>query len=162
MSTPTLLFRTAGVTYGIPLEAVAEVTDGGPPSLIPLVPRDVGGVLNVRGDPLPVLDAGVWLAGTPSRATRHVVVLVRGNQRIGMLVEHVAGIDSRLEELPHAGRESVEVGPIPVRWSTGNGGSVGVVDLELLFARAAELLTTRPEPPPLQPSGGEESCPTAF
>ena len=162
MSEPTLVFRTAGVTYGIPLEAVAEVTEGGIPSLIPLVPREVGGVLNVRGEPLPVLDAGVWLAGEPARASRHVVVLAKGNQRIGMLVEHVAGIESRLEPLPSAHTETVEVGPVPVRWSTGNGGSVGVVDSELLFARAAELLTTRPEPPPLQPSGGEETCPTAF
>lgn len=162
MSKPTLLFRTAGVTYGIPLEAVAEVTDGGIPSLIPLVPRDVGGVLNVRGEPLPVLDAGVWLGGEPARAFRHVVVLAQGNQRIGMLVEHVAGIDSRLEELPRAHSETGEVGPILVRWSTESGGSLGVVDLEPLFARAAELLTTRPEPPPSQPSGGEETCPTAF
>ena len=154
MSQARLLFRVGSETYGLPLDAVAEVTAGAAPSLVPLVPIEVGGVLNVRGEPLPVLDGGMLLLGVPAHAHRHVILLARGSRRLGILVAH-AQIDSDLDETPLG--EATPDTVLPVRWVVGNEERVGIVDPEALLERAAGLLATRPVQ-----RGGEQTCPTGF
>ncbi len=127
-----LRFRTGGRSFGLPLDAVAEVTAGGVPRLIPFVPRAVGGILNVRGEPLPVVDAGALLLGQPSGARRHVVALVRQGVRVGLLVDSA----SRIEP------SSADAEP---------------VDPDALFQRALQLLTPGGWPG----TQGDHSCPTA-
>lgn len=152
-SAAKLLFRVGAETYGMPLVAVSEVTAGAPPSLVPGVPIHVGGVLNVRGEPLPVLDGGVLFSGVPARVHRHVIVLADESRRLGILVAH-ARIDRALDETPAGdGPEAV----LPVRWVVGNEERVGIVDPEIVLVRAAELLATRPVQ-----RGGEQACPTVF
>ncbi len=155
MSQARLLFRVGAETYGLPLAAVAEVTAGAPPSLVPLVPIEVGGVLNVRGESLPVLDGGMLLLGAPAHAHRHVILFAHESRRLGILVAH-AQIDHDLDETPFG--EATPDTVLPVRWVVGNEGRVGIVDPETLLERAAELLATRP----VQRGGGEQVCPTAF
>ncbi len=127
-----LRFRIAGRSFGLPLDSVAEVTAGGAPRLIPFVSRDAGGILNVRGEPMPVVDAGALLLGAPAGARGHVVALVRGGVRLGLLVDFVACI-----EPDSADAERVEP--------------------DALFERALQLLTPGGWPG-LQ---GGNPCPTA-
>jgi chemotaxis signal transduction protein len=127
-----LRFRTAGRSFGLPLDAVAEVTAGGVPRLIPFVPRASGGILNVRGEPLPVVDAGALLLGAPAGARGHVVALLRDGTRLGVLVDFAARIES-------------------------GAADAEMVDPDALFERALQLLT----PGGMPGIQGGNSCPTA-
>ena len=68
MATSWLQFDLGERSFAIPLDAVAEVMWAQQPRLIPLVPPNVGGVLNIRGEPLVVMmhvsridrDRAVW------------------------------------------------------------------------------------------------------
>lgn len=153
---PTLVFRVGARCYGIPLAAVSEVTGGGAPRLIPLVPSEVGGVLNVRGEPLVVLDAGTLFEGRPCGARRHVIALSRRELRLGVLVEGVSGIETGIDGTPLPEEEVPPAGPLSVRWVIGADERVGIVDPEQAFERAAELLATRP----LWREEGAQACPT--
>jgi chemotaxis signal transduction protein len=151
-----VLFRVAGCDYALPLDGVVEVRAGGQPSLIPFVPREVGGVLNVRGEPLPVLDAGTLLRGEPSGASRHLIVLADGTRRVGVLTERVLHVDARIED----GEVDPQAppAPLPLRWARDGDRRVAVVEPEALLARAATLLAARHT----ERRQGGERCPTAF
>ena len=154
MAAPWLRFRIGDSACAIPLQAVVEVTSAGSPRLIPLVPLQVGGILNVRGEPLPVVDGGVVLRGQPSDVHRHVLVLEHGRARIGILVGHVSRIVRSVPVSP--ADDDAEVDCMHVRWVKDGDGRLGLVDPEVLFERATELLT---EP---RQQMGEEPCLSAF
>ncbi len=155
---PQLVFRVAGRSFGVPVVAVSEVTAGGVPRLVPRVPLAVGGILNVRGEPLLAVDAGALLLDRPAGARRHVVVFGDASLRIGILVDLAA----RMEGDPGAplaqGGESPLEAAVPVRWTECTGGLVGLVEPEDLLARARKLLA----PAPQSRGEGGESWPTAF
>ena len=154
MAAPWLRFKIGDRACAIPLHAVAEVTSAGSPRLIPLVPLQVGGILNVRGEPLPVVDGGVVLRDHPGDIHRHVLVLEHGGGRIGILVGHV----SHIEHSVPAGQadDDADVDCMHVRWVNDGDGKLGLVDPEALFERATELLTEQ------RPQLGEEPCLSAF
>ncbi len=56
MTTSWLQFDLGERSYAIPLDAVAEVMWAQQPRLIPLVSPSIGGVLNIRGEPLVVMN----------------------------------------------------------------------------------------------------------
>ena len=153
-------FRVGDDDYALPLGTVAEVTGARAPSLIPLVSLEVGGILNVRGEPLPAVSGHVLLAGDAGRAAGRAagpaLVLERGAVRIGVLVDSVSRIERDLEtrlkadEFMEPDRESELV-----RWVRADGTRVGLIDAEELLERATRLLTSRAQK-------GEEPCPIVF
>ena len=88
--------------YAIPLDSVAEVTMAAKPRLIPLVPMEVGGVLNVRGEPLPSIDGAALFGSEPDGTRHHVLVLQQGRVRVGILVSEVSKIAGVRETAPPA------------------------------------------------------------
>ena len=66
------------------------------PHLIPRVALELGGVVNVRGEPLPAVDGGALLTGRSALRHRHMLVLERGSLRLGVLVGAVQRIESAL------------------------------------------------------------------
>ena len=86
---PTLLVEIAGDVYALPLVRVVEVmpyTPAGAPMTIDGQP-----VLDLRQQPLPLLDLRGWL-GLPGEATeRTAVVLQTGEQRFCLVVDRVRG-----------------------------------------------------------------------
>ena len=218
MATSWLQFDLGERSYAIPLDAVAEVMWAQRPRLIPLVPPDVGGVLNIRGEPLVVmnggavfgLDAGAakaegpelsgarpckrrgsgarseakpseggWPAAArgpgpagqapgpagqapgPARQApgpagslqyRHVLLLARGDSRIGLRVGHVSRIDGDLAV--STGREENVDEEYPfVREVHRADGTLGLVDLDGFLERATALLTQS-----RAHQGGQEPC----
>jgi len=155
---PQLVFRVAGRSFGVPVSAVSEVTPGGVPRLIPLVSLAVGGILNVRGEPLLAVDAGALLFDRPAGARRHVIVFGDDSLRVGILVDLAARMEAA-PGTPLAGAEAArERAALPVYWTECAEGRVGLVEPEDLLARARELLA----PAPSARGEGGESCPTAF
>ncbi len=146
-----LCFGLAQLDYAIPLDSVSEVTAARVPNFVPFVPLEVGGILNVRGEPLPAVD-GHALVGAPGGAgPRHALVLEEGAIRIGLLVDSVsrierdlrdAGPDENLDGARPAEREGVE-------WVMHEGQRVGLVDANEWLGLAMALLTRHE---------GEERC----
>ena len=153
-TTPWLRFEVSGQPYAIPLGAVVEVTGAQRPHLIPRIPLEIGGVLNVRGEPLTVVDGGALLTGSKSDRHRHVLVLERGELRIGVLVGQIR----RIEREPAAGPEEPGArGNGLVEWVNQDDKALGLVDPDGLIERAMLLLTDQRKQP-----GGQESWHTGF
>jgi chemotaxis signal transduction protein len=151
---PWLRFEVGGQAYALPLSAVVEVTGAHVPYLIPRIPLEIGGVLNVRGEPLPAVDGGAVLTGSPVDAHRYVLVMERGSVRIGVLVGDVRRIERELAlSFDEAGEQSSAL----VEWVNQDDAALGLVDPEGLFERATLLLTD-----PRSKTGGQEPWHTGF
>jgi len=154
-----LRFQVGDSALGLPLSAVGEVATNQQPRLIPLVPLEVGGVLNLRGEPLPVVDAGALMGGEASGRRRHAIVLEEGKLRVGVLVDSVSRIERGLEEAVAEELDSDDpeaIHPDFVRWVRSGGGRVGLVDAEILLKRATDLLSKQVA------QKGEDVCLNAF
>jgi len=103
--TQLLLFALGGESYAFPLEQVREVVKPGPITPVPSIPEHILGVMNLRGEILPVLDLkrlmGVGMGtvldlkrlmgvgmGTPDREGRIIVVKAPG-MSVGFLADSV-------------------------------------------------------------------------
>lgn len=151
---PWLRFEVAGQAYALPLAAVVEVTGAHTPHLIPRIPLEIGGVLNVRGEPLPAVDGGAVLTGSPAKRHRYVLVMERGNVRLGVLVGDVRRIERELAlSFEDAGGDDSAL----VEWVNQDDSALGLVDPEGLFERATLLLTD-----PRSKTGGQEPWQTGF
>ena len=139
--TPWLRFNLFETRYAIPLSSVAEVTEASIPRMIPLVPLELGGVVNVRGEPLPVVDGGMLLESSSRGPYRQILVLENEGDRIGVLVGQVSGLERGLST------RSVDEADEPdesVRWVIQDRERTGLVDADNIFSRAKELLRARP------------------
>jgi len=154
MASPWLRFNIGESDYAIPLHAVAEVTAGTAPRLIPLVPITLAGIVNVRGEPLPVVDGGALLGNPSPGPYREVLVLENETARIGILVGHVAGLEKDLSDRPVQGDS--EENDSYVHWVIDGREKLGLIDPEALLERAKELLMAQ------HPWIGGEPCPSAF
>lgn len=152
--TPWLRFEISGQAYAIPLAAVAEVTGAQRLHLIPRIPLEIGGVLNVRGEPLPAVDGGALLTGSRAERHRYVLVLERAGLRIGVLVGQVRRIE---RELAVALDEPGEPSGALVEWVNQDDSALGLVDPEGLIERATLLLTDQ-----RKQLGGQEPWHTGF
>ena len=146
-------FRTAERLFAIPLIRVAEVRTAPKPRFVPLVPPAVGGILEVRGESLPVVNGGVLFGSSPDPDPRHVLILELGRVRIGALVAETVRIQSLVER---SAPSNAPRSPSFVRWLRGEKEPIGLVDSEGMIERATEMLT---ESVGFQ---GEDPCPTPF
>ncbi len=171
MATSWLQFDLGERSFAIPLDAVAEVMWAQHPHLIPLVPPNVGGVLNIRGEPLVVMNGGAVFGLEPAQEAQdasaaeaagpelhysHVLLLEHGDSRIGLRVGHVSRIDR--DRAVWTGREENVNEEYPfVREVHRANGTLGLVDLDGFLERATALLTQS-----RAHQGGQESCLSAF
>jgi purine-binding chemotaxis protein CheW len=94
-----LTFGLAAGKFGIDVAAVREIIGIPPIVPVPRTPEFIRGVMEVRGEVLPVLDLRVLL-GTPvgeSRGDERVVVVETGTREMGMIVDEVFEV-TRIEE----------------------------------------------------------------
>ena len=156
MATSWLQFDLGERSYAIPLDAVAEVIPAQEPRLVPLVPPSVGGVLNIRGEPLVVMNGGAVFGLEPGLHYRHVLLVERSDSRIGLRVGHVSRIDRDLA-VSTGGEENVNEEYPFVREVHRTNGTLGLVDLDGFLERATALLTQS-----RAHQGGLEPCLSAF
>jgi chemotaxis signal transduction protein len=143
-----LCFRVASCEYALPLADVSEVSARRVRYLIPALSLEVGGIINLRGETLPALDAGLLLVGVLSRSDRQLLVIERERLRVGLCVDAVLRIVHELEE---------ELVPLPPDADERPGGGLGsgcytdrvtkrgsklrVVDSAALLSRAVALMS---------------------
>lgn len=88
-----LLCRVAAFLCALPIERVGEVMRPLPIKPLSGMPTLLLGLCIIRGAPVPVVDTGVLLNGSASRAAR-LVTLAVGDRTLALAVEQVIGVRS--------------------------------------------------------------------
>lgn len=87
-----LVVRAAGESYALPMDALTAVYEGYTIVPLPCVPPFVAGMVNVRGQILPVIDLAVLL-GVPGEALKRALLIVSNAEfSLGMCVEGVGDV----------------------------------------------------------------------
>lgn len=138
----SLLFSIAGRTFAIPLTVVAEVLRLDPKALRTVDNREI---LDLRGATLPMCRLGAYFRFKDESAEPegYVIVVSVGKQRLGFLVESLAGQQDIV--VKPLGKSLSQVSGIAGATDLGDGKLVLVLDAaalldELLGGKAARLI----------------------
>jgi len=133
-----LTFEIGESLFAMPIEGVHEVAEMSELACIPMVPREVGGVVNYRGDALPVvrrerlLELGADVLPEPE----HVLVISErpsGGPCLGMNVDRVLGLIDGAGAVSRGGDPVAERRPV-------DGRMAHILDPARLVARAREVI----------------------
>lgn len=144
-----LVFHIGSDRYGLRLAAVARVLPAAGLKLLPLAPVFVAGLLDLHGEPVPVIDLS-QLAGAPARQlwfdTRIILVdypADGGARVLGLLAEHVAGIET-IDQTSLAD-SGVAGAPFLGRVASGDAGMLQLVEPEGLLTQEVRALLFPPQ-----------------
>jgi purine-binding chemotaxis protein CheW len=99
-------FEVGGVLYAIDIQRVREIVRPSPTLPLPQLPDGVVGVVDHRGDVLPVIDLRKRFAVPPAERTRHArwLIVMSGDRLAALVVDRVTDVLGALEsdgrELP--------------------------------------------------------------
>jgi purine-binding chemotaxis protein CheW len=131
--TEFVTFFSGGQCFSIEISQVREIRRWGPFTSVPHSPTGVLGVMNLRGSVIPIYDlaARLGLAVTPENPRNVIVVVIHGEQTLGLLVESVSEIMSvsadRIQSTPEM-RADAGQNPIAGLINTDTG-MTQVIDL---------------------------------
>jgi purine-binding chemotaxis protein CheW len=134
-----LTFEVDSSPYALPVERVREIVRIRPITPVPRVPREVRGVISLRGEIVEVIDLRLRLdleSIEPARSTRIIVVHSENGKVAGILVDAVREV-SRVSEdsiRPPTGSEAGSVEALYVR----DGEFVSLIDLDRILEIDAE------------------------
>lgn len=83
-----LLFLSGELLFGVSASAVVEIITNHVITWVPLVPNHVRGVINLRGQILPILDIR-RLLGQEEQENTCIIILQVGEEQLGILVDQV-------------------------------------------------------------------------
>ncbi|MBD1911459.1 MULTISPECIES: chemotaxis protein CheW [unclassified Leptolyngbya] len=94
--TSYLIFDSGQNRYGLAATAVQELFFLPEVTPLPNLPRCVVGVIDLRGEILPILDLGLFLGqgSRPYTLTNSVIVLRNDRQALGLVVEHTHEVEA--------------------------------------------------------------------
>jgi purine-binding chemotaxis protein CheW len=98
-------FYVEGELFGLPLKEVLEVLRVVEPVPVPFSSPLIKGIINVRGELIPVLDLKSILNLRPTKKEERIIILESPRGKVGVLVDEVYGV-IRLNE------ESLEPNPM--------------------------------------------------
>ena len=131
-----LMFEIGASLYAVPIDGVLEVAEVAELACIPTLPRDVAGVINYRGDALPVVRRERLLEAGSQASPEHVLVISdrpSSPPSLGLNVDRVLGLVD--------GERAVARGPDPVAEKRPmEGRLVHILDPARLVARAREVI----------------------
>jgi chemotaxis-related protein WspB len=134
-----LVFSIGTDRYGLRLRAIARVLPVVALKQLPLAPAFVAGLMDLHGEPVPVIDLSRLAGITPEQAwfdTRIILVdypAAGGATRpLGLLAEHVIGIET-LDDAVLAD-SGVDAAPFLGQVAGGAAGMLQLVELEQLLA----------------------------
>jgi chemotaxis signal transduction protein len=153
------VFERGGRLFAIAVATVREAINGEEASLIPQAPPHLPGAVNVRGEPLTLLQIDEWIGvrRRPYRPTHQILVMEAKAVRVGLVVDRVHDIrllGIALRDLPSSeGR-----GPLQLRsWKDG-GQEIVVLDAVEIVERAAALARESYRRLPLAPAEHEKGA----
>jgi chemotaxis signal transduction protein len=129
-----IVFTIGGARYALELRWVREVVSLGFVTSVPTAPAALGGVCNLHGAILPVLDVGVLLDGVPGLPAR---------QGDGALVVEAEGMVCalRVDQVDHVASLHESAGAV----TDATGRPLLLLDPGRLIRRALELVTVQVE-----------------
>ncbi len=138
-----IVFQAGKERFGLDAAEVVEMAPPAAPRTLPHAPAYVAGLLNYRGETVPVIDVSALLTGAPApllMSTR--LILTRyGGRLLGLLaeraVETAACNPTDLQPMPVAVEEAAYLGPVLL---DGAGTIQKITVSELLTAPVRELL----------------------
>lgn len=147
-----LVFHIGSDRYGLRLGAIARVLPAAGLKLLPLAPAFVAGLLDLHGEPVPVIDLS-QLAGAPAQQLwfdTRIILLdypVDGSSRpLGLLAEHVAGIETI--DMAALADSGVFGAPFLGRVASSAAGMLQLVEPEGLLTDAVRALLFQPQEAP--------------
>lgn len=147
-----LVFHIGSDRYGLRLGAIARVLPAAGLKLLPLAPAFVAGLLDLHGEPVPVIDLS-QLAGAPAQQLwfdTRIILLdypVDGSSRaLGLLAEHVAGIE--MIDMATLADSGVSGAPFLGRVASSAAGMLQLVEPEGLLTDAVRALLFQPQEAP--------------
>jgi len=95
-----VLFRLGTEEYGLPIEHVQSIIRYEVPTPVPHAPEFVEGVINLRGQVIPVLDLALRLLGTPLErsAFSRIVVAESDSGLVGLAVDSANEVATLAED----------------------------------------------------------------
>ena len=118
-----LTFRVGGEEYGIDILKVQEIRSHEPATRIAGAPPHVVGVLNLRGEIVPVVDLRVQLDSSDAIGASTVIIVLRLTGRVvGLVVDAVSEVVDLKQHAVHA--------PPPIAGAIDAGHIQGVVDAD--------------------------------
>lgn len=131
-----IVFTIGGVRYALELRWVREVVSLGFVTSVPTAPAALGGVCNLHGSILPVLNVGVLLDDMPGLPAR---------QGDGALVVEAEGLVCalRVDQVDHVASLHETAGAV----TDATGRPLQLLDPGRLIRRALELVTVQAERP---------------
>jgi len=93
-STSFITFTLDSEVYAVPIQTIEEIIGQQEISLLPNVPNFIKGVINLRGEIVPIMDLRLKFGLPPKECTQFTVFLiVRVDERLmGMVVDNVADV----------------------------------------------------------------------
>jgi purine-binding chemotaxis protein CheW len=127
--------------YGIPIEQVHEITRQGNTIEMPGMPDFVEGIMNLRGNVIPIIDLKkrFSLGTTTEKDTTRVVVVNLENHKCGIVVDDV------LEIIPIAAEDMEEAPSITGGISSNYIIGIGKIDGRLIIALDINKILTEKE-----------------
>lgn len=108
-----LSFRVRQARYALPIDLVREIIEYGQVTTVPMMPPFIHGVINLRGNVVPVLDLAARFGfelSVPNKRTCIVIIelnLDEQQQRIGLVVDAVDAVldieTDKVEQAPPFG-----------------------------------------------------------
>lgn len=108
-----LTFRIGSEQYGLELSQTREIIEYGGITAVPLMPNFLRGVINLRGEVVPVIDLAVRLGRKPVEVQKRTCIIVvelnnnEQNHVLGLLADAVSEVieidDDNIEDAPSFG-----------------------------------------------------------
>jgi purine-binding chemotaxis protein CheW len=108
-----LTFRIGNENYGLELSQTREIIEYSGITEVPLMPNFLRGVINLRGDVVPVIDLAVRLGRKPIEVQKRTCIIVvelhssEQNHVLGLLADSVSEViemsDENIEDAPSFG-----------------------------------------------------------
>jgi len=108
-----LTFRIGSEQYGLELAQTREIIEYGGITSVPLMPNFLRGVINLRGEVVPVIDLAVRLGRKPVEVQKRTCIIVvelnnqEQNHVLGLLADAVSEVieiaDDNIEDAPSFG-----------------------------------------------------------
>ena len=123
--------------YGAEIMRVREIRQWSPTSELPNQPHYTRGVLNIRGEVIPVHDLRARFGGAFTEATEsHVILIVNiGEQNVGILVDAVSDIvnvaASEIRPVPQGAQDGG--GDAIMGLVSKNDNMIALIDISRLF-----------------------------
>jgi len=138
------------MNFALPIGRVVEFRTWVEPTPLPNAPRHMLGIVNIRGEIVPVFDVGALLGfGMTEASPRHVIILAltSNEQVVGLLVDDVSDIvDCRADGVVDLPLSAADMDDPVIREAIDVAGAViGVIDLDRLCE--AERVVERAAPP---------------